>query len=239
MFVIKKKTLITVAIGLSVVIAFSVLIGSLSVTGARDSSVTGITVVLDAGHGGIDGGVTGVNTGVKESDLNLAVVKKLEKCLKDGGMNVILTRKSSGGLYGVAMGGFKKRDMKKRKEIIVENKPDVVLSVHMNKCPYPSRRGGQVFYRKDSENGKLLAQSVQESLNGLEESTRDFSPLTGDYFILNCSETPSVIIECGFLSNAEDEKLLTDEEYQDKLAYSIFKGLVGYLSDTGAFMSEA
>jgi len=233
MYIIKKKQLMFFALVVAVIIAFMFCFSGLS--GSASNTSTGITVVLDAGHGGIDGGVTGVNTGVKESDLNLAVVRKIEKCLTDAGINVVLTRKTDGGLYGIAVGSFKSRDMKKRKEIIEKAKPNVVISIHMNKFPVSTRRGAQVFYKNTSSSGKALANNVQNALNDIEEAVRSFSPLSGDYYILNCTEYPSIIVECGFLSNAEDEKLLSDDVYQEKLAYTIFKGIISYLTATTSY----
>ena len=121
--------------------------------------------------------------------------------------------------------------MQKRRDIILKEKPVLVLSVHMNKYSSPSRRGAQVFYKSDDDEGKLLADSVQKSFNAMEEASRDCAALTGDYYILNCSPYPSVIAECGFLSNPDDEALLITEEYQASVAYAIFKGVVGYLTE--------
>jgi N-acetylmuramoyl-L-alanine amidase len=102
----------------------------------------------------------------------------------------------------------------------------------MNKYSNSTRRGAQVFYKKGDERGRMLADSVQQSFNLMEEAVRICSPLSGDYYILNCSNYPSIIAECGFLSNPNDEALLKTESYQDSIAYAIFKGIVGYLSQT-------
>lgn len=200
--------------------------------GSARADVTGITVVLDAGHGGIDGGVTGVNTGVKESDLNLAIVKSLKNYLEDAGINVVLTRNSEAGLYGAATKNFKRRDMEKRRDIIKKAEPALVVSVHLNKYSAASRRGAQVFYKANDESGKILAQSMQEEFNKMEESARSYSALTGDYYILNCSDYPAVIAECGFLSNPQDEELLITEEYRSSVAYAMFKGIIKYFAES-------
>lgn len=189
-----------------------------------------IKVVLDAGHGGIDGGVSGIKTKVKESDLNLAVTKKVEEFLVSSGIDVVLTRNSDAGLYGTATKNLKRKDMEKRKEIILKEKPNLVISIHMNYYSVSSRFGAQVFYKNGDENSKLLADNIQQSFNSMESAKRSVSALTGDYYILNCSEYPSVIAECGFLSNPEEEALLIDENYQKDIAYAIFKGVIGYLS---------
>lgn len=188
------------------------------------------TIVIDAGHGGVDAGVIGVYTKEKESDINLAVSKYLRGYFADAGFNVVLTRKTQGGLYGTSSKGFKMRDMKKRKQIIEECKADMVISIHQNFCPLPSRRGGTVFFDKGNENGKILADSIQRSLNEMKECVKQGTALVGDYYMLKCTQSPSVIVECGFLSNVEDDKLLNDETYQKALAYAIFKGAVAYYS---------
>ncbi len=188
------------------------------------------TIVIDPGHGGVDAGVLGINTKTKESNINLAVSKYLRGYFTDAGFNCIMTRTTQGGLYGTATSGFKMRDMTKRKQIIQDNNADMVISVHQNYCPLPSRRGGIVFYDADSECGMQLAISIQNQLNSMETCVRQSSALTGDYYMLKCTDSPSVIVECGFLSNAEDEKLLIDESYQKAVAYAIFKGAVGYYS---------
>ena len=189
-------------------------------------------IVVDAGHGGADGGVSGKTTGVKESDLNLAIAYRVSDVLTDMGFEVTMTRKTEAGLYGTATKGFKKRDMQRRKEIIESVDPMLVLSIHQNRYPARSVRGGQVFYAKESERGKALALSVQAELNELygKEKVKERKAAVGDYFILNCADCPSVIVECGFLSNPIDEQLLTTEIWQKKLAESIATGVVTYLS---------
>ena len=162
--------------------------------------------------------------------MNLAISKKLKGYFEGAGFKAVLTRSDNGGLYGLSTSGFKMRDMKKRKQIIEENSADMVISIHQNKCPIPSRRGGTVFFDKGRENGKRLAESIQNSLNGMEECASKNEALAGDYYMLKCTENPSVIVECGFLSNTEDEKLLISEDYQSRLAYAVFKGAVSYYS---------
>lgn len=190
-----------------------------------------MTIVLDAGHGGVDGGVTGVKTGVKESEINLCIVKELQIVLEQAGLNVVLTRKTDAGLYSFAVKGFKKQDMLKRKEIISRAAPIAVISVHQNSFPSaPSRRGGQVFYRAGSEESESLANLIQQELNAMPECVKKTTPLAGDYYILNCTEYASVICECGFLSNAEDETLLTDGEYRQKIAAAVGRGVLSYLA---------
>jgi N-acetylmuramoyl-L-alanine amidase len=198
------------------------------VTAASTSAVAEKVVVIDAGHGGIDAGVHGVATGAKESDINLAIAKQLKGYFSGAGFKVVMTRSDNGGLYGLATKGFKMRDMKKRKQIIEDCKADMVISVHQNSCPIPSRRGGTVFFDKTSSCGKALADLIQNAINAMEECVKKNEALAGDYYMLKCTESPSVIVECGFMTNAEDDTLLSTEAYQEKIAYAIFKGAVSY-----------
>lgn len=187
------------------------------------------TVVIDAGHGGIDSGVVGISIKVKEAELNLKVAKKLEKTLKEYGFNVVMTRKNANGLYGLHTKNRKKRDMEERARIIHEAKPDAVVSIHMNYFSQSKQRGAQVFYKKGNEQGRELARCIQEVLAlNIEHCDRLY--LEGDYYIVNCSDYPSVIVECGFLSNAYDEQLLITDEYQQKLAYYIALGIMKFLN---------
>ena len=230
MFVVLKKKSLFIAGGL---VLAAVLLGVIITAAAEpaagpDLPKKNFTVVLDAGHGGMDGGVSGVNTKVKESDLNLAVVKKLETYFKDYGINTVLTRKDKNGLYGLSSTGRKKRDMEKRKEIIDGANPNLVISVHMNAFPQRKQRGAQVFYEKSDAAGKALAESIQLFLSkNIEHCGRIV--MAGDYYILNCTDKPAVIVECGFLSNGEDEALLITSKYQEKLAYNIFCAAVAFL----------
>ena len=185
-------------------------------------------VVIDAGHGGIDGGVNGKISGVKESDLNLDIAKKLKEQFEEVGIKVVMTRTSYGGLYGTTGKGFKMRDMKKREKIINSSSADLMLSVHLNYFSSPSRKGATVFFGEDKE-GERLAKNIQKYFNEYINLERDFSPLQGDYYLLNVANCPSVICECGFLSNQEDEENLLKEEYREFIARQIFYGSISYL----------
>ena len=229
MIYIKKKGLVIITILILSIMAFVMCFSAINII-SIEGSVSDITVVLDAGHGGVDGGVSGRYTKVKESDLNLIITKKVKHNLIKAGINVVLTRSSENGLYGTATKNLKRKDMQKRQEIIKKANPNLVLSIHMNYYSLPSRRGAQVFYKAEDEESKTLSLKIQQSLNSMEEASRECSILKGDYYLLNCHEYPSALIECGFLSNEEDEKLLTSNEYQEKIAYAIFKGIIDYLT---------
>lgn len=215
------------AILVAVAMTFGVCFFALSRTAAQTSR---LVVVIDAGHGGIDGGVVGIETGKKESDINLSLSRILQTAFEDAGFYVIQTRPTEAGLYGAATSGYKKRDMKKRAEVINESMPALVISVHQNFFSMRSRRGAQVFFREDSVSSRHLALRIQTELNNMPECVKQTDALKGDYFVLNCSDYPSVIVECGFLSNAEDERLLVTEEYQRKIAAAILTGSLSFLS---------
>ncbi len=231
----KKSVLfICIAAACSFVFALSLCLASL--TAPVFAYENKLKIVLDAGHGGIDGGVVGAKTGKKESEINLSLVMLLKTDLEEAGFEVALTRKTDAGLYGVATQGFKRRDMKKRKEIIEREDPALVLSVHQNFYPSKSVRGGQVFFETGNEGGELLAKSLQNELNGLyeKEGAKARKEKTGEYYILSCGDCPSVIVECGFLSNEKDEALLTGQNGRKKIVGALFAGVLGYFSALGA-----
>lgn len=220
-------------LGVLAVILASVLfsMGVVAVTNIKAEPKFSYTIVLDAGHGGRDNGCSGVNTGVVESELNLSVTKKLQKYLTDFGFNVVLTRTNSDGLYSQNVDNYKKDDMEKRAKIIENANADMVISIHMNSFPSPTEKGAQVFFDATNDASKALAQALQTQLIADIENARK-STQKGDYYILNCATVPTAIVECGFLTNPEEELLLMDTDYQSKLAYSIFCGVVRYLSAT-------
>ena len=196
----------------------------------------GRRIVVDAGHGGIDGGVVGRKTGVKESEINLDIAFRLSAVLTEMGFEVTMTRKTDAGLYGTTAPGFKKRDMQRRKEIIQDVSPLFVISVHQNYYPSQSQRGGQVFYGDTHPNGKVLASCVQSKLNDLytEQGVKNRVESKGDFFMLRCADCPSLIVECGFLSNPQDEGLLSSAAWQEKLARGIASGVAAYLERNAA-----
>lgn len=183
------------------------------------------TIVIDAGHGGRDGGAVG-STGVTESELNLEFSLKLKEMCEDYGFKVVLTRKDMNGLYSIFASNKKKSEMKKRQEIIEKAKPDVVVSIHMNSFS-SSSSGAQCFYANGNESGQALATSVQQALSTEIEHT-GLAAKVGDFYVLNCTDYASVLVECGFLSNPEEEQKLCDEEYQSNFCRTILYGILDY-----------
>ena len=180
-------------------------------------------IILDAGHVGWDPGKTGTQ-GDNEKNINLQIDQKLKQYLEQGGAVVYMTRKSD-----EALGEKKGEDMKERKRIANESEGDIFISIHQNAFPKGSAKGAQVFYHKQSQEGKKLAEEIQKSLKKYvdDENIREVKENT-NYYILKKTELPSALVECGFLSNLEEEKKLNTEEYQQKVAWAIYVGIMNY-----------
>lgn len=194
---------------------------------SNSSPMPTFCVVLDAGHGGVDCGCTGTVTQANERDINLKITQKLGEILTNLGLKVVYTRTNTDGLYGTFASGFKKRDMQARCEIIKSANPDLVVSIHLNSYTSPTANGAQVFYKIGSDVSRELGQLLQDIFVEKVEGSRKTS-MPGDFFMLNCTATPSILVECGFLSNpAEEAKLVTDA-YQQHLAYTIACGILAF-----------
>lgn len=213
----KKRTLIA---ALAAVIALAAGMTAVLLPAALEPTVApnGMTIVVDPGHGGRDGGVVGSLTGEKESEINLGVSKSLRHFLREAGYNVVMTRETDEDLAS-GDGSFKKSDMLARKKIIDAANADLVVSVHQNFYPRKEVSGAQVFFAPDSEIGQDYAERIQSVLNGALGCSR--AAKSGDYYIIQCSDAPSVLVECGFLSNPEEEALLVTAEYQQRVAYAL------------------
>jgi len=173
-----------------------------------------LRVIVDAGHGGKDKGASGAS-GVAESDINLYIARRLAFELELLGAEVALTRDSEDRLSDENDRHKQRGDILRRREIIDMFKPCLVVSIHMNTYPDESVKGLQCFYQKGGEDGKKYAEAIQTYLNKAGVTNKSARP--GDYLILE-GVYPSVLIECGFLSNPEEEKLLATREYQERLA---------------------
>lgn len=190
----------------------------------------GYTIVIDPGHGGIDPGSIGYKTKVKESELNLKISLALAEKLRSVGVRVVLTRTDDNSLaQGMTGKSFKKEDMKLRKAMIDKIRPNMVISIHMNSYTNHTLRGAKVFYDKTSEISKQIAESIQNQFSLYLEASNNVASV-GDYYMLKCTQSPSVIAECGFLSNARDEQLLLDQKYQEKIVNCIFRGIINFLN---------
>lgn len=180
-------------------------------------------VVIDAGHGGWDPGKVG-DSDVLEKNINLAVALKLQSYLEQGGSVVLMTR-----IEDEALGTKKTADMQNRKELTNLSKADIIISIHQNSYPSQNVKGAQTFYYSQSEKSMLLAQSIQTELISFldPQNKREIKP-NNDYYILKQTDIPAVIVECGFLSSDIEMKLLSSDEYQEKIAWSIYMGIIKY-----------
>ncbi len=192
-----------------------------------------ITIVLDAGHGGEDGGAQG--NGLIEKDLNLDITLRVASLLREQGVNVVLTRDSDVLLYDKNSdyeGKKKYQDVRKRLEIAQSQENPVLVSIHMNSFAQTKYSGLQVWYGKNDARSKILANSIQSNtkISLQPNNKRVTKQATSSIFLLHNATFPSVLIECGFLSNPDEARSLGDADYRQKLANVIFKSIIDYIS---------
>lgn len=201
-------------------------------TSSGDSRVSPArpVVVIDSGHGGWDPGKVGVD-GSLEKDINLEIAMRLKQYLEASDIDVVMTRDSDCGLYNDKDSNKKSADMKNRCNLINKTDPVLTVSIHQNSYHEEYVKGGQVFYYKDSQKGKELAEILQKRFDYVqgEDNTRT-AKSNGNYYLLLHVRSPIVIVECGFLSNRHDAAQLTSKEYQDRLAWTIHMGIMEYIN---------
>lgn len=180
----------------------------------------GFHVVIDAGHGGKDKGASSPN-GTYESDINLSIARFLKAEFEVRGVGVTMTRENQDWLASPLAGNKKRSDMDKRRQIIERVRPDLVISIHLNSFPSDtSVQGLQTFYDASGSVSKTYAEAIQNEFNRSPlDINRKARP--GDYYLLEATKFPSVLVECGFLSNHDDERLLNTTQYQRIIAYYI------------------
>lgn len=188
-------------------------------------------IVVDSGHGGIDPGKVGIN-GAYEKDINLAIALFLKEELQEAGCEVIMTRETDTGLYNETDSSKKIADLKRRVELMNNEKPDAIVSIHQNSFTQESSKGAQVFYQTTSAEGKKFAEIMQKQMiEDLDTGNNRVAKPNSDYYLLKNSEGTAIIVECGFLSNTQEAQLLVSEKYQKKVAKSIAKGTISYLGE--------
>ncbi|MBO5022838.1 MAG: N-acetylmuramoyl-L-alanine amidase [Clostridia bacterium] len=193
-----------------------------SIDAQRDASAFAgerITVIIDAGHGGRDGGAS-TEDGVLEKDLNLSVAKKLQSLLLLTDMNVVMTRETDIMLAEESSSHKKLDDLNSRLDMADDFEKCIFVSIHMNKFPVEKYSGLQVYYSKNDAQSRVLADIIQNKTSALLQSgnARITKAADSSIYILHHIEVPAVLVECGFLSNKTEAALLMDEEYQGKLA---------------------
>lgn len=220
---------------LSVVIITSVLLSLSYFSIAKEKALVVIdknVIIIDPGHGGLDGGAVGIN-GTLEKDINLKIAYKLKNIAENNGTEVILTRDQDVSLHTTSsdrISSQKRSDLEFRKKFITDNPNYIFISIHQNKFAQSKYRGAQVFYADNqlSENlGNAIQKSLIQHLN--DGNTRVAKKVSNDIFLLKGINSTAVIVECGFLSNKEEEQLLNDEKYQQKIAEGIYKGVQNFL----------
>lgn len=188
-----------------------------------------VTIVVDPGHGGRDPGKVGVN-GALEKDINLAIALKLKDLLEEKGINVIMTRTEDVGLYSESDSNKKRADLNKRIELINSSKALFAVSIHQNSFTQESVKGAQVFYHAQSQQGRILAETLQEQIKEtIKDGNHRQAKSNTSYYLLKHTKCPLVIVECGYLSNRNEASLLTSQEYQEKMALAIHLGILKYL----------
>ena len=225
---IKEYMMLLLLVLLLIVGTYGVIraVGSLQTISSKKDRYT---VVIDSGHGGIDPGKVGID-GSYEKDINLAISLKLKKKIYKLGCKVILTRESDTGLYKESDVNKKTADLRRRVEIMNSSNPDIIISVHQNSFTQESSKGAQVFYQTSSDDGKKLAEIMQMQLvEDLDKNNHRVAKPNSDYYILKNTTGTAIIVECGFLSNKEESALLCSNDYQEKVADSIAKGIMRYL----------
>lgn len=227
-----NKKLLSVVMGLLIItsMAYAAKEAASLVSGIAGASTSKSerSVVVDAGHGGRDPGKVGVN-GALEKDINLNIAKRLKIFLEENDINVVMTREEDKGLYDESASNKKVQDMKRRVALIEEVYPVLIVSIHQNSYQNASVSGAQVFYYSGSTEGKKLAEYIQKQLIDKlgEENVRQIKA-NDSYYLLKKTKIPTVIVECGFLSNLEEAEKLEDSVYQEKIAWAIQLGIQQY-----------
>ncbi len=231
--VMKKRTVTATVICLLCMIAFGLKAYEHNSRTAAALNVSEKVIIIDAGHGGEDGGAVG-GDGTPEKELNLAVALKLQALLEQQGCTVFMTRSEDISLSTEEDNAMRRRktaDLNNRKNMVEKYGVDAFVSIHMNTFPDKKYFGAQVFYAKSPVESKRLATCIQEKINEKDkENIRVAKDGTDGIYVLQNVTVPSVVVECGFLSNEKDLRRLKTDEYRTELAIAIFNGIAKYFS---------
>lgn len=188
-------------------------------------------IIIDPGHGTPDGGAVS-KSGTIESELNLAISEKLAQELTERGFKVVMTRTNENGLDKK-----KKADMEKRLEIMSSQPADMFISIHINKFSQSKYRGAEVLYSNNFIQSTLLAQMIMDEIKEIDTTnqTRSIKQAEKSLYLMKNATLPAVIVECGFLSNPDEETLLKTDEYQSRLASAICDGIIDYYKNISDF----
>lgn len=228
----RYKLIIVFCIGIvAIMFTFKEKIPFIKAISPKTKPMSGMVIVVDAGHGGPDGGA---NQGkILEKDIALNVAKYLRDYLQGQGALVIMTREKDTDLAPKKLKGLAKRkraDLQERVEIINESEADLYISIHLNSLPDGQWRGAQTFYNKKKEESKTLAETIQKQLiKTLDNTDREAKTLKNVYLVEHAKKV-GALVEIGFLSNDEERQLLQNKKYQQKVAFAIYGGVTKYLS---------
>lgn len=196
--------------------------------------VSNKVIILDAGHGIPDEGAESSN-GTTEAEINLKIALKVQNLLEQSGATVILTRSDENAIYDLNSKTLKQKkisDIHNRVKIGNESSADIFVSIHLNKIPQQQYYGWQTFFREGDEKSIKLAQVLQQNLNDcMQKENKRVALKIDNIYIMKNVEIPISIVECGFLSNPEEEQQLLTDEYQDKLAWGIYTGIMDYFME--------
>ena len=235
MILLRKKriTLIVLSVFLSILV-FTLVNDRKELVPTVSLPISGKTIVIDAGHGKPDEGAQS-STGTTEAATNLKIALKLQNLLEQSGTTVILTRSDENAIYDIDAKTLKQKkisDIHNRVKIGNESSADLFVSIHLNKIPQQQYDGWQTFYKQGSEEGKKLAVSIQNNLNeAIQKENNRVAKTIDNIYIIKHVEIPITIVECGFLSNPTEEKKLLEDEYQNRLAWGIYNGIIYYFYD--------
>ena len=191
-------------------------------------------IILDAGHGVPDEGAQS-SSGTTEAETNLKITLKVQHLLEQSGCTVILTRSDENAIYSLDAKTLKEKkisDIRNRVKIGNTSSADIFVSIHLNKIPQSQYSGWQYFYQSKSEQSQKLAKSLQRSLNeAIQKENNRVAMKLDNVYIVKHVEIPLSIVECGFLSNPEEEKQLLEDDYQEHLAWGIYMGIINYFNN--------
>ena len=234
MIVLNGRKIITVATCLFIaMLVFTLHIGKDDVATVETVTlpVSGKVVVIDAGHGKPDEGAES-SKGTTEAQTNLAIALKVQNLLEQSGCTVILTRSDENAIYDIDSKTLREKkisDIHNRVKIGNESQADIFVSIHLNKIPQQQYDGWQTFYKEGNSDGQKLATLIQNNLNeSIEKENKRVPKPIENIYIINHVEIPTTIVECGFLSNPEEEQKLLEDNYQNKLAWGIYNGIIDY-----------
>ena len=235
MILLRKKRMILIILSVFVsVLTFTLVKDKKEIVSTVSLPVSGKTIVIDAGHGKPDEGAQSSN-GTTEAATNLKIALKLQNLLEQSGTTVILTRSDENAIYDIDAKTLKQKkisDIHNRVKIGNESSADLFVSIHLNKIPQQQYDGWQTFYKAGSNEGKKLAESIQNNLNeAIQKENNRIAKTIDNIYIIKHVEIPITIVECGFLSNPTEEKKLLEDDYQNRLAWGIYNGIIDYFYD--------